>query len=186
MRAAVPLVAAATAVLTVAGCALPGIRGREAADPVAPAGGTAAPAAEPERSASAPPSVTGALDPCALLTDDDKQDLGLSREKAKVLGRGRVCAWRHEGPSIRQSLSLQIVIFDDLTPDDLNPLERSEKRTFGTHDAVVGTTSTGSCFATFEIGGEATVETQAVSAGGEAFQCEWAAKVAERLEPNLP
>jgi hypothetical protein len=59
------------------------------------------------------------IDPCALLPEDAATRLGLSGRSAKTIGEARVCRWRYEGATLRDSFTVGVEIFERRGLDDL-------------------------------------------------------------------
>ncbi|SED59760.1 DUF3558 family protein [Jiangella alba] len=182
----IPVAAAVVALLVLTGC---GGDDDPAADaPAATSEPSAAPS-DPEPTASPSPGGddTGlaALDPCAMVDAAGLASLGLTGGEAKEVGDARVCRHRLEGPTLDESFTVSIELFDGLGAADIVATDVQPLPPVGTHEAVTFTGTTGGCVVSLAV--TATSRLDATAVGGDpALACDHAAALAALAEPALP
>jgi hypothetical protein len=124
------------------------------------------------------------VEPCDLVSVEDADSLNLVEGNPTNIGRARACRFRLEGPTIRQTFTISVVIFDDIPPNGLTPLKRAKPVTMGKHTGTAGETAAG-CAVTLGVGESSTLEVDVVGSDLER-QCQLATKLATLIEPKLP
>jgi hypothetical protein len=130
------------------------------------------------------PSGLADLDPCGLVDQAGLGSLGLTGGEEKTLGEARVCRYRHDGPTLNESFTVSVELFDtlglaDIVGTDVKPLK------VGGHDASSFTGPAGGCGVSIGVGTGSRVDNTAV--GGDQQQgCQLAARLAALVEPKLP
>lgn len=183
-----PLVLAALAVLTVAGCA------EKTAGSAAPADETTTTTtderpSEPSSEAPAGSEPSGGglaeVDPCALVPAATLQTLQLTGGEAKKVGAARVCRWRRDGATLNESFTVSVEIFEAQGLADIVGTNVQQLPKIGTHDATSFVGPTGSCAVSLGVGTSSRVDNTAV--GGDPQQaCQLVAQLAPAVEPELP
>ncbi|MBB4906447.1 DUF3558 domain-containing protein [Actinophytocola algeriensis] len=132
------------------------------------------------------PSVLADVDPCGLVDQSGLDSLGLTGGEEKEIGGARVCRWRHDGPSLDQSFTVSVEVFDSNGLADLaenTTVQQLPK--VGAHDAVSFVDAAGVCGVSLGVGEDARVDSTAV--GGDQQQgCGLAQQLATLVEPKLP
>lgn len=148
-------------------------------DPTAPTGPS-----EPSTGGDEP-SALADVDPCELVDQAGLSSLGLTGGEKKTLGEARVCRYRHDGPTLNESFSVSVSIFESLGLADIVGTGIKELPKIGSHDARTFIAPSGSCGVSLGVGDESRVDSTA--AGGDQRQaCQLVARLAALVEPELP
>ncbi|WP_406634779.1 DUF3558 domain-containing protein [Amycolatopsis sp. WGS_07] len=147
----------------------------------APADGAPTPASPPSSSA---PSLAK-LDPCTLLSPQDRSSAGLTVQgKAKTIGEARACDW-----SVPSTFGLTITLDETngLANLDVSDGKRTKKEV-GSHQALQVSGRRGTCAVLLDVGGGQSVQVDVTNANfaDSALACSRASDVAGLLEPKLP
>ncbi|MGQ0840280.1 DUF3558 domain-containing protein [Actinokineospora sp.] len=156
---------------------------------------TSTPTASPSTSAKRPTSTKPApndspltdTDPCTLLPDAGKTELGLSGSgEPDDIGSGRGCKWRLRGP--KDTYIFGVDIYDTLGIKDLpNDINNRQLPNIGDRPAVeTGLTGAETCSVTMGVTETSRVSTTAVAGVDRAKACQLALRLAELIEPGLP
>jgi hypothetical protein len=166
-RALLPLLAAAA--LALAGCA----------DSVA---GNPTPAADVSTSTTEPPStVSTAIDPCALFTATDIQQLGLVSRGPDTVGGARGCSWNKHGV-----YAVGFSIYDHVGMAQFVGGEPTvTNHPVGSHDGREFIPELGGCGIVLEITRSSSL-VLVVSADTDETSCHIAGDFAMLVEPRLP
>jgi hypothetical protein len=124
------------------------------------------------------------VEPCDLVSVEDADSLNLVEGNPTNIGRARACRFRLEGPTIKQTFTISVVIFDDAAPSDLAPLKRAKPVTIGKHTGTAGENAVG-CTVSLGVGESSTLAVDVVGSDLER-QCQLATKLATLIEPKLP
>lgn len=132
------------------------------------------------------PSALADVDPCGLVDQSGLDSLGLTGGEEKEIGGARVCRYRHDGPSLDQSFTVSVEVFDSNGLTDLAENTTVEQLpAMGSHRAVSFVDAAGVCGVSVGVGDDARVDSTAV--GGDQQQgCQLAAQLAALVEPKLP
>lgn len=142
---------------------------------------------EPTESSSGveEPSGLADVDPCGLVDQAGLGSLGLTGGEEKTLGEARVCRYRHDGPTLNESFTVSVELFDTRGLADIVGTDVKQLPKIGGHDASSFIGPTGSCGVSLGVGEESRVDNTAV--GGDQQQgCQLAAQLAALVEPKLP
>ncbi|TWE14318.1 uncharacterized protein DUF3558 [Prauserella muralis] len=178
---------AAASVLLLAGCS-ERIQGSPAVDGAAVS--TTATVASPSSSTGSPaepPQVDSRLadvEPCALADPAGLASLGLTGGSAESIGAARVCRYRHEGRTLKETFTVSVEIFEtygitDIVGRDIRPLPK-----MGSHDAVLFLEPTGGCAVSLAVTETSRIDNTA-HGGDQQLACRFATRLAELVEPNL-
>ncbi|MFC4858823.1 DUF3558 domain-containing protein [Actinophytocola glycyrrhizae] len=140
---------------------------------------------QPPTSGGDDPSGLADLDPCGLVDQAGLTSLGLTGGEEKTLGEARVCRYRHDGPTLNESFTVSVELFDTRGLDDIVGSNVQQLPKIGAHDAASFVGPTGSCGVSLAVGDSARVDNTAVG-GAQQQGCELAARLAALVEPNLP
>jgi len=125
------------------------------------------------------------VDPCGLVDQAALGSLGLTGGEEKTLGEARVCRYRYDGPTLNESFTVSVELFDTRGLDDIVGTNVQQLPKVGAHDAASFIGPTGSCGVSLGVGDSSRVDNTAV--GGEQQQgCQLAAQLAALVEPKLP
>lgn len=181
MRPSVLLLPVAAAVFGLAGCsqetagnARPDPTSEQASEPSEPSATTSEEAGSP----------LADVEPCGLLPAATVAELGFTEQTEAAFGQGRACRWRFEGATLADTFTVDLVLYDSLSVDDVNGTNISPT-TIGGHDAVTFNDSTGGCIVSIAVGDESRVDSLATG-GDVARGCELANRLAAAVEPELP
>ncbi|HEX6356855.1 DUF3558 domain-containing protein, partial [Actinophytocola sp.] len=105
------------------------------------------------------------VEPCELLDDTEKASLQLTGGQGKTVGQARVCEWRREGPTINETFTIGVALFENLTIDDIVGTNIQRLPKIGNHDAATYTGTTGFCGVSIAVGEKSRVDVN--SAGGD-------------------
>jgi hypothetical protein len=165
-----PLLAVAIALAT-AGCS--------------PVSGSPGPTTDPSASASAPPTsaVSAAIDPCALLTGSDVQQLGLRPNGRDTAGGGRACSWYKN-----LQYTAGIEVFDHSGLDQLSTIGRTiTDHPVGSHAGrLVLSVNGGGCGVFLQITRTSMVDVDTAGGLTDSQMCQLADHYAKLIEPRLP
>lgn len=173
-RAALLPLAGLAVLLPLASCGrMPGISHAAPAD-----GGPPAPA--PSSAAS-----LAKLDPCALLSPQDRSSAGLTGQgKPKTIGEARACDW-----TVPSTFGLTVTLDETngLANLDLSDGKRTRKDV-GSHQAVQVSGRRGTCAVLLDVGGAQSVQVDVSNANfaDSELACSRASDVAGLVEPKLP
>ncbi|WP_157987530.1 DUF3558 family protein [Jiangella endophytica] len=157
-------------------------------------GPTLEPTQEPTSApTSAAPAETGpagdaglaALDPCAMVDAAGAGSLGLTGGEAETLGEARVCRYRFEGPTLNESFTVSVELFETYGPADIVATDVQALAPIGDHEAVTFTGTTGGCVVSLGVSETSRLDATAVG-GDPALACEHATQLAALAEPALP
>ena len=125
------------------------------------------------------------VDPCGLVDAAGLSELGLTGGEEKTVGEARVCRYRFDGPTLNESYTVSVELFDGRGLTDIVGTNIKQLPKVGSHDASSFTGPTGGCGVSIGVGTDARVDNTAV--GGDPKQgCEIAAQLAAHVEPKLP
>jgi hypothetical protein len=131
------------------------------------------------------PSGLADVDPCGLVDQAALGALGLTGGEEKTLGEARVCRYRLDGPTLDESFTVSVELFDTRGLADIVGTNVRQLPKIGTHDAASFVGPTGSCGVSLGVSESTRVDSTAV--GGEQQQgCQVAEQLAALVEPNLP
>ncbi|WP_116206841.1 DUF3558 family protein [Amycolatopsis circi] len=171
-----PLAGLAVLISLVSCGRMPGISHAAPAD-----GGPPAPAP----SSSAPSASLAKLDPCTLLSPQDRSSAGLTGQgKPKTIGEARACDW-----TVPSTFGVTVTLDETngLANLDLSDGKRT-KKDVGSHQAVQVSGRRGTCAVLLDVGGAQSVQIDVNNANfaDSALACSRASDVAGLLEPKLP
>ncbi|WP_158602813.1 DUF3558 family protein [Jiangella rhizosphaerae] len=186
--------AVAALALLLAGCGNDDPRSGEGSTP---AGTSASPAPTATDPASEPPAATTtapadqspleALRPCEVVDAAGLASLGLTGGEEKSIGQARVCRYRFEGPTLNETFTVSVELFDTYgladivtTDSEIQPLPP-----IGGHEARTFTEATGGCVVSLGVTDSSRVDATAVG-GDTELACEQATALAAVVEPVLP
>lgn len=151
--------------------------------PLLPTGAPKASPTPPKK--TKPVSPLAGVDPCGLLPAAfiKQHKLSLQSDGAEKIGRARVCRWRYEGTTLRESFTVGVEIFDDLGLDELVSDESSPTTVGGRPGRVFRQAALRGV--ALGVGESTRVDNTAVG-GEEELARQWAADIAKAVEPNLP
>lgn len=137
---------------------------------------------------SSPPSSTAslaALDPCALLSPEDRSTSGITAlGKAKTIGEARACDW-----TVPSTYGVTVTLDEanGLANLDVSSGKRTAK-TVGTHRAMQVTGRHGTCAVLLSVGGSSSVQVDVSNANfaDVPLACSRAGSVAGLVEHKLP
>lgn len=144
----------------------------------------AEPTSEPSTTEEEPSGLAD-VDPCGLLDQAGLTSLGLTGGEAKTLGQARVCRYRHDGPTLNESFTVSVEVFDTLGLDDIVGANIQQLPKIGAHDAVSYIGPAGGCGVSLGVGDSSRVDNTAVG-GGQDQGCQIVAQLAALVEPKLP
>lgn len=125
------------------------------------------------------------VDPCGLVDDAGLSGLGLGAGEEKTLGEARVCQWRRDGPTLNESFTVSVALFENRGLADIVGTDIRQLPNIGTHEATSFVAPGGSCGVSLGVGESSRVDNTAV--GGDQQQgCQLAASMAALVEPKLP
>jgi hypothetical protein len=125
------------------------------------------------------------VEPCGLVDDAGLATLGVGAGEEKTLGEARVCQWRHEGPTLNESFTLSVALFENRGLADIVGTDVTRLPDIGSHPASSFVAPGGSCGVSLGVGESSRVDSTAV--GGDRQQgCQLAASLAALVEPKLP
>ncbi|MGW7537764.1 DUF3558 domain-containing protein [Amycolatopsis sp. NPDC054798] len=139
--------------------------------------------------APAPPSSPAAslakLDPCTLLSPQDRSSAGLTvLGKPKTIGEARACDW-----TVPSAFGVTVTLDETngLANLDLSDGKRT-KKDVGSHQAVQVSGGRGTCAVLLDVGGGQSVQIDVNNANfaDSALACSRASDVAGLVEPKLP
>lgn len=178
------LVLAAAAVL-LPGCAESTAGTPTAAETDSPSATEPGATSESTSSGSGPGDSLANIDPCTLLSDEDKARLGLRKEEQDSIGGARLCGWVAGtgssvyglGIGIREKQGLAEVRGADGPPKPVS---------IGSHDAREARDTSGqTCLVAVGVTDSSRVDVSA--SGGDVSQmCKTATELAKLVEPKLP
>ncbi|WP_409179408.1 DUF3558 domain-containing protein [Amycolatopsis sp. VS8301801F10] len=125
------------------------------------------------------------LDPCALLSPQDRSSAGLTGQgKPKTIGEARACDWT--APSVF-GVTVTLDETNGLANLDLSDGKRT-KKDVGSHQAVQVSGRRGTCAVLLDVGGAQSVQVDVANANfaDSALACSRAGDVAGLVEPKLP
>ena len=145
-----------------------------------------------EATATSAPSSTGTggdspladVAPCDLLTTKGAAALKAGAGVEERIGEARVCRWRIEGATLKESFTLDLALYDERGIGDVQGTKITRK-TIGSHDAVTFIDPTGLCAVSIAAGDSARADALATG-GDEQLGCRLAAQLADLVEPQLP
>jgi hypothetical protein len=137
------------------------------------------------RSGEASGDDIGSLRPCDLVDDAGLSTLGLTGGTEKTLGQARVCEWRREGASIKDSFTLAVAIYENLGLADIVGTSIQTLPNIGSHQAVSFIAPAGSCGVGLGVAAKARVDST-VHGGDQVQACQLAKQLARLVESNLP
>ncbi|WP_084477267.1 DUF3558 family protein [Actinokineospora enzanensis] len=127
------------------------------------------------------------LDPCDMLTDAGKSQLGVSGAgQPDDLGSGRSCLWKVRGPEY--TTSFRITLYDHAGIDDLpSDLNNKALPDIGGHKAVqtIGD-GTKACSVSLAVTASTRAAVLIVAGADQTKACELAENTAAALAPQLP
>jgi hypothetical protein len=176
------VVAVATILVLVAGCAE-----RTSGDPSAgdePTGSTGTTDEPTSESSEEPSGGTADVQPCDVLDQADLTALQLTGGEDKKVGSARVCRYRHEGPTLNETFTVSIELFDTQKLADLNAPDITPLSPIAGHEAVRFTDDTGTCGVSLGVG-DSRVDNTAVG-GDQQLGCQFAEQLATTVAPKLP
>lgn len=165
------------------GTALPSdqVTDERTTEPTEPTGRTTS--SEPNSGGGA----TSDLEPCSLLSEDGKAQLGVTGGQERKVGQARNCRWRLEGDTGAGSFTLDVAIYDELGIKDVVGSDIKPVPTVGSHEAVQYVPPAAGCAVAVAVSDSSRVDTQAVgSAQQQQRACELALELARLIEPELP
>lgn len=125
------------------------------------------------------------VDPCGLVDAAGLSALGLTGGEEKTLGEARVCRYRHDGPTLNESFTVSVEVFDSRGLADIVGTNVKQLPKIGSHDASSFIGPTGGCGVSIGVGEESRVDNTAVG-GAQQQGCQLAAELAALVEPKLP
>lgn len=125
------------------------------------------------------------VEACELVTDDEAAQLGLTDEQADVVGTAPTCSWRYEGATLRDSYTVQISLFAEISIDEVVGTAITPVSTVGTHQAVTYRGPAGGCSAAIAVTDTSRVDAQFVG-GDEPLACQLLTEFVAVVEPKLP
>lgn len=125
------------------------------------------------------------VDPCDLVSDAAATQLGLTGGTAETLGEARVCRWRLDGPTLNESFSVQVEIFEKRGLADIVGTNIQQLPPIGTHQAASFIGTAGGCGVSVGVGESARVDNTAVG-GNQQQGCQLVTQLATLVEPELP
>jgi hypothetical protein len=171
MRRLGPVSLLAVVVVAVAGCA-DAVAGSPAATTGSPSSATEPPSAGP----------SAAIDPCALLTDTEIQQLGLLPSGRDTIVDARSCSWHKAG-----QYTIGAGIFDHVGLAQLSKVGRTiTNYSVGSHDGRQVLSQEAGCGIYLQITKTSIVDIVAVDALGDTQSCQLADRYAKLIEPRLP
>jgi hypothetical protein len=136
------------------------------------------PTAAPDTS----PSPTTSIDPCALLTGSDVQQLGLQLNGRDTAGGGRGCSWHRTG-----QYTVGFGAFDHSGLGELSTNGRTiTDHPVGSHDGRLVLSAGDSCGVFLQITKTSMVDVAVAGALDDAQTCQLADQYAKLIEPRLP
>jgi hypothetical protein len=181
------LAAAATFVVLLAGCSQQtGGSPSAGDDPTGQPGTTEQSSEEPTTESSEPSGDFADIAPCELVGDSDLAGMGLSSGQEKTVGQGtRTCEWRREGPTLNETFTVGVALFERVGLDDIVGTDTQRLPNIGSHEAARYTGTTGGCGVS--LGVTSTSRVDSTATGGELEQaCQLATELATLIEPKLP
>jgi Protein of unknown function (DUF3558) len=178
---------AATLLVVLAGCTTR-TQGNPIAGPAASSAPETTERTSTRKTRTGPPEADGRLadiKPCDLLDAGDRARLGLGDGKEETHGVARVCNWRHEGPTIRESYSVGVGLFDTHGLSRLNARNIQKLEKIGRHEAVSFTELSDDCGIALLITETSRVDFGAVGTDN-VLGCEIPLQLATIIEPKLP
>jgi hypothetical protein len=145
-----------------------------------PFSSTKTPSTATSTNSSRAPGPLADTKPCTFLSQADLSQIGLGEQEELTLGSGRAC--RYQG----QGFNVGIIIFDDLSLDDIQDRTQLTPLKVGSHDAIRGLSSAGGCVFAIKTSNTSRVDVSSAARADEQKACEMAKKVAEVVEPKLP
>jgi hypothetical protein len=131
------------------------------------------------------PSGLADVDPCGLVDDAALGSMGLTGGEEKTLGEARVCRYRHDGATLNESFTVSVELFATRGLADIVGTDIKQLPKIGAHDATSFVGPTGSCGVSLGVGESSRVDNTAVG-GAQQQACQFAARLAALVEPNLP
>jgi len=125
------------------------------------------------------------VDPCGLVDQAALGTIGLTGGEEKTLGEARVCRYRHDGPTLDESFTVSVELFDTRGLADIVGTNVQQLPKIGAHDATSFIGPTGSCGVSLGVGESSRVDNTAVG-GNQQQGCTLAAQLAALVEPKLP
>jgi hypothetical protein len=125
------------------------------------------------------------VDPCGLVDAAGLSALGLTGGEEKTLGEARVCRYRHDGPTLNESFTVSVEVFDSRGLADIVGTDVKQLPKIGGHDASSFIGPTGGCGVSIGVGEDSRVDNTAVG-GAQQQGCQLAAELAALVEPKLP
>jgi Protein of unknown function (DUF3558) len=124
------------------------------------------------------------IDPCSLVSPQDEVALGLGQRSTKTVGQVRVCRWRHEGRTLRETFTVGVEMFEGWGLADL-VAKNPKPGTIGGRRSVTATQAGGNCRVGLEVTESSRVDATAVG-GDVGLACRLATRLAGVIEPRLP
>ncbi|MED7930461.1 DUF3558 family protein [Nonomuraea sp. LP-02] len=145
-----------------------------------PATATATPAPS-----SGPADAFAGVDPCGLVPHDARTRLGLTDPRDKQVGQARVCRFRIQGATLRNSYTVGVELFSTRGLEDIVAARTDRLADIGHHRAVRFEGANGGCAVALGVGDRSRVDVTAVGGDLEPA-CDIVARLAAALEPSLP
>jgi hypothetical protein len=150
--------------------------------PSTPTPAGTSPSAEASGESAADP--LAGVDPCTLVPAAVLTRLHLEDQTSKTLGKARVCRWRYEGATLRDSYTVDVVIFSTVGIDDLIA-DDPRSTTVNGRPAKSASNSSGACVVSLHVTESSRVDSSVVG-GEKAGACRFASELAAAVEPRLP